>query len=313
MRPSHISAIEGTVTVIATICFLPCICLIGGGIIAKDLFLKARKYERPKTRRRRESKERKKAIIRSTPKRVAPRLERHLTIGRPEPEADEEYGDLEVGLDLEEKRKEAEAGKLRRVMTVTDRQEESAIFKLPLEIRRKVYEDLLGGYVIHIYFVEAYRRMSHTRCKNRSPEVCRGMPCRQIFKVKGASDAWGNVGLLPLLQSCRRIYSEAIEILYKNNTFDFDSLDDVLKLSLTLLPERMCLIKTVQWKPTVSTLNHLSNTPWLNCRSPRACCCITCWPKAIGLDEALVSSWQYSIFLRPLPKSGWQILERYRP
>ena len=45
---------------------------------------------------------------------------------------------------------------------------------------------------------------------------------------------------------CR--YSEAIEILYKENTFDFDSLDDVLKLSLTLLPERMQLIKSVQWK-----------------------------------------------------------------
>ena len=43
-------------------------------------------------------------------------------------------------------------------------------------------------------------------------------------------------------------YSEAIEILYKENTFDFDSLNDVLKLSTTLIPERMHLIKQVQWK-----------------------------------------------------------------
>lgn len=172
-------------------------------MIGKDLYVKARKYERPKTRRRRESRERKKAIIRATPRRVEPRLERHLTIGRPEAEKKIE----EVELDG---RKEIEMVDLKRVMTVTDRQEESSIFKLPLEIRRKVYEDVLGGYVIHIYFVVAYRRMSHTRCKNRTPEVCRGLPCRQIFKVKGAKDAWGNVSLLPLLQSCRRMYVHSI-------------------------------------------------------------------------------------------------------
>lgn len=198
-RTRRLSAIESTVTVIATTCFLPCICLIGGGIIAKDLFCKARKYERPKTRRRRECKERKKEMMRSTPRRVGLRLERHLTIGRPEPE-EKKGEDADMHLS-----KAAEMPIASRVLTVTDRQEESGIFKLPLEIRRKIYEEVVGGYVIHIYFVEAYRRMSHTRCKNRTPEVCRGIPCRQNFKVKGACDKWGNVGLLPLLQSCRRM------------------------------------------------------------------------------------------------------------
>ena len=199
-RNRRLSAIGGAVAAIATVCFLPCICLIGSGIIAKDLYCKARKYERPKTRRRRECKERKKEMMRTTPRRVGPRLEKHLTIGRPEPEEKKE--DAEVDVDL---REAAKMPMVSRVLTVTDRQEESGIFSLPLEIRRKIYEEVLGGYVIHIYFMEAYRRMSHTRCKNKAREVCRGMPCRQIFKVKGACDEWGNVGLLPLLQSCRRM------------------------------------------------------------------------------------------------------------
>jgi hypothetical protein len=90
-----------------------------------------------------------------------------------------------------------------------------------------------------------------------------------------------------MLTCCR--YSEAIEILYTANSFDFDSLNDVLKLSLTLLPERMNLMKTVQWKPTVASVNYLNSTPWLQCGNPLPCCCISCWPKAIGVDEAQIN------------------------
>ena len=68
--------------------------------------------------------------------------------------------------------------------------------------------------------------------------------CRAVGGCKFESFGW--VGIGSMLNVCR--YSEAIEILYKENTFDFDSLNDVLKLSLTLLPERMRLIKSVQWK-----------------------------------------------------------------
>jgi len=46
----------------------------------------------------------------------------------------------------------------------------------------------------------------------------------------------------------RNRYSEAVEILYRSNTFDFESLSDVLRLSLVLLPERMQLITDVRWR-----------------------------------------------------------------
>lgn len=39
-----------------------------------------------------------------------------------------------------------------------------------------------------------------------------------------------------------------MEILYKENTFDFDYLADVMRLSLVVLPERMRLITDVTWR-----------------------------------------------------------------
>jgi hypothetical protein len=99
--------------------------------------------------------------------------------------------------------KKIEAGK-------TDDQLQSYLFKLPLEIRRQIWEETLGGYVFHIYFVQAYRRMSHTRCKTRLPAICKNDdpisgPCRQLFKVPGAPDKWGHSNILSILQSCRRM------------------------------------------------------------------------------------------------------------
>lgn len=144
--------------------------------------------------------------------------------------------------------------------------------------------------MIHIYFVQAYRRLSHIRCKDRSP-LCKGTTCRTRHKVPGAKDPWGNISLLHMLQSCRRIYSEAIEILYATNTFDFDSLNGVLQLSRTILPNRMKLVKSVQWRykwdhlitspPSVKYYHH---RPWVECLAPEDCSCVICWPKKAGVD-----------------------------
>ena len=101
-------------------------------------------------------------------------------------------------------------------------------------------------------------------------------------------------------------YSEAIEMLYTENTFNFESLNDVLKLSLTLVPERMALIQSVRWKPSAFSPHYLINTPWLHCQnrahctSQLSCCCVKCWPEAIGLDGAQVNESQYGYFKDPI-------------
>ena len=203
--------LEHSVTVIGSICCLPCICVYlayVGGTRAKKVFIRAWKDEQPKRRRAPGGEERKTELIRRTPKRVPPRLERHLTIGRPEPEEKEEE------IDLDDKR-EVGAANLSRTVTITDGQETSGFFRLPWEIRRKIYEEAFGGYVIHIVFMEGCRRMSHTKCKSDpspaegchgfSCKMCGNIPCRKIFKAPGAAEELGNVSLLSRLQSCRRM------------------------------------------------------------------------------------------------------------
>ena len=53
-------------------------------------------------------------------------------------------------------------------------------------------------------------------------------------------------GFIELMDNYR--YTESIEILYKKNRFNFDRFEDVLKLSLTLVPERMQWMRDIQWR-----------------------------------------------------------------
>jgi hypothetical protein len=85
----------------------------------------------------------------------------------------------------------------------TDQQLQSPLFMLPLEVRRQIYEEVIGGYTIHIYHLEAYKRMGHVRCKDSCSEFC---TARSMYKQKGAPDSVGNISLLAPLLSCRRMY-----------------------------------------------------------------------------------------------------------
>ncbi|KAF4630280.1 hypothetical protein G7Y89_g7855 [Cudoniella acicularis] len=169
---------------------------------------------------------------------------------------------------------------------ITNNQDDCLLLtKLPLEIRQQIYREAIGGYVFHIYFVDAYRRMANTRCKHSDPKICGKKECRSLFKQKGARDPWGASDLMALLKSCRIIYSEAIEILYKSNVFEFNNIEDVLRLSMTILPERMKLItaNNVLWKIHNFHLTYQSSTPWLDCRAPESCSCIRPWIHYIWL------------------------------
>ena len=180
--------------IIATIFCLPCICLCGGCV--PHLIKKAWNYERPEKREQRLVEKRRRDILRWTPRGVPPRgsgemMGRCLTIPLPDPPQEPVMGDGMNGN--------------RRLVQKTDDQSNSAFFKLPLEVRRQIYENVIGGYVFHIYFVEAYRKMAATRCRTHSPEICRLPHCRQSFKVKGALDEWGQSDLLALPMTCRRV------------------------------------------------------------------------------------------------------------
>lgn len=82
-------------------------------------------------------------------------------------------------------------------------QDSSFMTKLPYEVRQQIYRETIGGYVFHIYFVDAYRRMAHLRCKHQDPDRCEKKKCRNKLKQKGAKDKWGQCDLIALFKSCR--------------------------------------------------------------------------------------------------------------
>jgi hypothetical protein len=178
-----------------TACCFPCLCLCGAGFIISRLFHCVTNYTTPGTRRRQaaeaarqteeamEEREARKLRV-CAAKFLGPRLEGSLTIGRKEPQ---QTGGLQDHV-IRPKR--------------TDGQLQSPLFRLPLEVRRQIYEEVIGGYVIHIYLLQAYKRIGHIRCDQPDSERCM---CRNMYKQKGIPDASGNIDLLAPLRSCRRV------------------------------------------------------------------------------------------------------------
>ena len=192
-----------TATVTETICLLPIITSIASISVTVKTHRFVKEYERPaKTARK---------------ARIREQREWRSTVPRPVKERGEGWGDgLSVcgsvggvcGGEGEEGEgngngeRISDDGKGKRL---TVEQRDSPLSKLPPEVRRQVWEEVLGEYVFHIRFLEAYRKMGHVRCKTRYPEVCKERECRMRSKIRGAEDEWGVVDLLALLRTCRWI------------------------------------------------------------------------------------------------------------
>ncbi|KAH9214221.1 hypothetical protein DL95DRAFT_446571 [Leptodontidium sp. 2 PMI_412] len=240
------------------IIYLPALCFYGPFLLISALSQKIRNRETAKSKRNRA----RQGEIDSMPEILCPRLQRFLTIGRedniPLEENVDPYPDNPILSN------QPQEGMVERVQPAQIHdQSKSPLFKLPLEIRQHIYDYVLGGCTFHIHFLQGGNgvprsRMSH--CQLRRD--CLQLPLEELHTLRlmelpdipflcgmflrrcRVSSSERKI-LLPLIMSCRRIYSETINILYKSNSFHFDSLSDVLRLSLTVLPERILLMKDV--------------------------------------------------------------------
>ncbi|KAF2865441.1 hypothetical protein BDV95DRAFT_507112 [Massariosphaeria phaeospora] len=131
---------------------------------------------------------------------------------------------------------------------------------LPVEIRREVYEYVMGGETVHLT-LGAKTRFGHFVCEeegNRSGKVgecgCRvlvgGRECRRL---EGAG--------LALLKTCRRVYSEAIAHLYTPHTFSLLHLTHLLYLPSRLPAPRLNTIRTLRLRWTLRALPYLRRQP----------------------------------------------------
>lgn len=121
--------------------------------------------------------------------------------------------------------------------------------KLPLEIRRCIYEYALGGRSIHARVSEG--QLYARRCATRG--VCR---CghKRLKEEENLDFA------LALLTTCRLIYSEAIEYLYSSNTFSLSTASEQIPtinyLSYFTLPHRLTMIRHLRFYWEIDSYHH---------------------------------------------------------
>ena len=133
-------------------------------------------------------------------------------------------------------------------------QSQSLFFsRLPPEIRQQIYLHTLGEKTIHL--VPKHSRLDHVLCTesyypNLSSHACwiirstsASIGVAYILREKNWSGAGD--GLLNLLQTCRKIYSEAVHVLYARNTFDVPTPESIILLADTVHQDRLNNIRSI--------------------------------------------------------------------
>lgn len=117
-------------------------------------------------------------------------------------------------------------------------------FRLPLELRRRIYGYTLGGSVIDLTHIA--KGIIRQRIHTQDRWIYSGWgPFAQLQGPEGQEEdvpLWKNILSLP--KACRASYAEAIPILYTSNTFSMSSPLVLIYLhDLTLRPQRFAQIR----------------------------------------------------------------------
>ena len=185
-------------------------------------------------------------------------------------------------------------------------QGQSPLFRLPLEIRQIIYHQLLGNLLIDIQMALGGRNGppgSEDRRVFDSSTVW-----QNGFEIKNAASMskenrrlhtrvaldWNTsvrdvpegeleyLSILPILQSCRRVYSEAIKVLYRTNAFNIVETHQAYQLTRSLSVSKLAYIRQIHfgldlaedWSLLAKTLSQLSAFPnltklFIRCRTGR--------------------------------------------
>ena len=163
----------------------------------------------------------------------------------------------------------------------TSLQPQARLFsKLPPEIRQSIFGYVVAGNTLHITRMPL--RLGHVTCfepwnTDRSFHKCWGMEVLGSTLYHGPFDknrCNDLDGLLNLLKTCRRIYSETIDLLYTGNTFDTNTPVCMTLFFDAVLPHRFNMIRSLQttWKisakwfteePSPSQEKHEYDRAWL--------------------------------------------------
>lgn len=144
---------------------------------------------------------------------------------------------------------------------------------LPLDIRMVIYDMVLGGMSFHLGNPNESKggRILCYICKrpksidDDNHQICFAPSDRRPSSAPREDHAEAT-GLLPLLVTCRQIYSEAIETLYTANTFEFWQNQFAFRfLKVMLPPQRLRCIRHFRWAmqfPHHPNINTRSQRDW---------------------------------------------------
>ncbi|KAL3486291.1 hypothetical protein BJX62DRAFT_242146 [Aspergillus germanicus] len=131
-------------------------------------------------------------------------------------------------------------------------QSQSILFrKLPLEVRELIYQytsyfpdrvgSTISGMGLDIHVFSHAGKLVWRRCSGVDGVGCSGHCYRKFYGHTPRS-----ANLLPIVLTCRRIYSEAINILYSHNTFAFRNLSAIASFTSMVLPQRLSCIRSLR-------------------------------------------------------------------
>lgn len=157
----------------------------------------------------------------------------------------------------------------------SDAQAESTLIsRLPYDVRIIIYEIVLGGKVFHCSAQDQKSPITHYVCKRPdhiddegARHKCSNDMYGQPSSLRGSS-ARATVGLLALLLTCRKIYSEAIGTLYSSNTFVYSQNFAAFRfLRFMIPPQRLSCIRQFRLHmriPRHPDLNSRANRDWVD-------------------------------------------------
>ncbi|KAF2835651.1 hypothetical protein M501DRAFT_997793 [Patellaria atrata CBS 101060] len=163
------------------------------------------------------------------------------------------------------------------VQTTLDQLQSPLFNTLPAEIRVLIYQYAIGNQTLHITHLN--KRLGHIVCMNTSSQkqfgvrrhFCWGYETESKEFINGDPELFSNTmgegfttpsstgSLLSLLKSCRRVYSEAISILYTRNIFAVKHIRTVIDLNHTILTSRLHQIRTLDLRWTTQAPWHAEN------------------------------------------------------
>jgi hypothetical protein len=134
-----------------------------------------------------------------------------------------------------------------------DQSQSALLARLPSEIRLLIWTEVLGGHLLHI--VRAPKRLLAIDCADEvnveletRHHLCWGIETERapgFYLSPHTHHPAKPANLLPLLQTCRRIYTEVISILYEDNIFDINRLSTLLYLQRSVLLKRLNQIRVL--------------------------------------------------------------------